>query len=177
MRNLNFIFKRLNGDIMDFKCFMKLLEEKKYITKVREFEVDSEIECGNIAIDYKCKYEEVKKKIMDEIDAHHKCNSLLNVKYQIINHLDDDEIKIINLDLLEHHIWNKYGEKEEKIFKSHEVGYIWLESALENSVYYEAKYNNIHDHWKVTDLFLKKQREDDEKREYEKCLEFLKQLP
>ena len=162
---------------MDFICFMKLLEEKEYITKVRKFEVDSEIKFGNIAIDYKCKYDEVKTKIMDEINAHHECDLLLNVKYQIINHLDDDEIKIINLDLLEHHIYNKLCDEEEKIFKPHEVGYIWLERALENSVYYKAKYNNIHDHWKVTDLFLKKQRENNEKREYEECLEFLKQLP
>lgn len=162
---------------MNFKCLMNLLEEKGYVEKVREFEVNSEIESGNIAIDYKCKYNEVKLKIMKEIDEFHACDLLHNIQYQTINHLGDDEIKIIIIDKLEHHIWNLMCYEEEKILQPHRVGYIWLSRVLENSEYYEAKYNPIHDHWVVTDLYEKKDREDKEKKEYEECLEFLKQLP
>lgn len=163
---------------MDFKCFIKLLEEKKYIKKVREFEVESEIEFGNIAIDYKCKYEEVKHRIMEEIDEFHACDLLHNIQYQTRrNHLKNDEIKIIFMDKLEHHIWNLMCDEEEKIFEPHEMGYIWLSRILENSEYYKAEYNPVYDHWLITDLYLKESRENKERKEYEECLNFLKQLP
>ena len=162
---------------MDFKCFINLLEEKGYIEKAREFKVDSEIEFGNIAVDYKCKYNEVKLKIMEEIDNWHACDLLHNIQYQTKNDVGKNEIKIIFIDKLKHHIWNKMCEEEFKRFRKSNVGFIWLSRIFENSTSYKAEWNGVHGLWEITDLHIKNMREEKERNEKEECLNFLKQLP
>ena len=162
---------------MNFECFINLLKEKNYIKEIRHFKVESEEENGYIAIDYECKYKEVKEKIMEEIDQWHACDLLHNIKYQTKSTIRNNEIKIIFVDKLEHHIWNKQAEEETKIYSENEVGYIQLEKIFKNHEFYEAKFNSVHSTWTITDLFVKKMREEKETKEKEECLNFLKQLP
>lgn len=164
---------------------MKLLEEKKYITEIRRFEVEDLYQGDEVgstfAIDYKCKYWEVMDRIIDEICNWHDNSYLLNITYQRKDFgnnrfLKKDEIKIIFTDKLENQIYELMGDKEECRIQHNEIGYIQL-SNISFTEFYEIKYNRTHDCYDVVDLFKRKVREDDEKKEYEECLEFLRQLP
>lgn len=170
---------------MDFKCFMKLLEEKKYITEIRRFEVEDLYQGDEVgsafAIDYECKYPEVMDRIIDEICLWHENDCLLNITFQTKGYghnrfLKRNEIKIIFTDKLENQIFELMGDKEKCKIPFNKIGYIQL-ADISFSEFYNVEYNRTHDCYDVIDLFKKKIREDDEKREYEECMEFLRQLP
>ena len=170
---------------MEFKCFMKLLEEKKYITEIRRFEVGDFYQGDEVgstfAIDYKCKYPEIMDRIIDELINWQDNDYLLNIRYQTKDFgnsrfLKKDEIKIIFTDKLENQIFELMGDKEECRIQYNEIGYIILTN-ISFTEFYEFEYNTTHDCYDVVDLYKRKVREDDEKREYEECLEFLRQLP
>lgn len=161
---------------MDFKCFMKLLIEKGYIKPLRKYDLESEIEDGYIAIDYECKYKEVKQRIIKEIEDWQKTDWELRIDYQTKG-MASNKIKIINIDKLEKHIHEKMQDKEMKSFEKSEMGYIDLNDILKYNEYYSARMETIGEWWYITDLSKKNAREKKENKEKEECLEFLRQLP
>ena len=68
------------------------------------------------------------------------------------------------------------GDDEQCYFEPIDVGYVNLTNFLFTE-FYEFEYNSIHGKWYVIDLYKKKIREEEEEKEHEECLEFLKQLP
>lgn len=159
---------------MDFKCFMKLLIEKKYIVKKQEFRMKNSKSEEIFAINYKCKYVEVKERIMEEIDNWHACDYLHNIQYQTI---DKYFIKIIFKDKVKKQIFNTLHNEEETIIKPINIGYIDLEKLLKYDEDYKIEYNSVWDKWVVRDIKLTKTRKKKEEDEKKECLEFLKQLP
>ena len=170
---------------MNFKCLINLLKEKEYIKETKRFKVENLYqgdEAGSVfAINYKCKYPEVMDKIIDELELWHDNDELLHINYQIRSEcrtklLDKDEIKIIFTDKLENQIYELMGDDEQCYFEPIDVGYVNLTNFLFTE-FYEFEYNSIHGKWYVIDLYKKKIREEEEEKEHEECLEFLKQLP
>lgn len=152
---------------MDFKCFMKLLEEKKYIEEIGI--------CKDISVNYKCKYEEVTNKIIEEIQDWHKTDDdyMHNIRYQKTG----KGIKIIFVNETKKLLSNILNRQEKRIVHENDIDDINLTQLLENDEDYSVSWNSMWDYYTVTDLNAKRKREDKENKEKEECLEFLKQLP
>lgn len=159
---------------MDLKCLIKLLIEKKYIDEYNCLEEDT---LGTIAIEYKCKYKEVRSKIYQNIEDEHDEGCLLDIESQLRTVCGDNHITIVNIDKLEKYILMlSKGRENFTLKRAKDLNNMELFKSIFDdmeSIEVELDIGNFY----VTNNIVKRERIAKSKAEKEECLDFLSKLP